>query len=479
MMRGVLCLWLLAGLGLAAEPVTLEGYLARVQAVHPLFRAERLALQLADAETAALRGAEGWVLQATPSLGTEEPVSNSSFSPSDSTTLGMGVDLERSLWRTGSRVGVNWDYLYQEQEAATVPIFGPNGELSDFETGLPEFHQHGLFLSFTQPLLKNRGGGQDRLAADVREITARAERLRSRENEEDFLLRLAGRYLEWRLQDQELLVAEDRAVLAQGQLDFIMRRRLENQAAQVDVLRARSDQNSVAQAVRRARLSRDAVAAELAVLAQWPAMPTAVDEDLFATNDLAMVGVNVPAGLRVLDIFEFEADRLLREAAGLVDSERAQLDLDLSAGLSGGDATFGESASLDQPSARAALVFRYPLGNRVAKKQVEINRLQREQVIAQMEQTAMQLASSIGVLETQLTQTIELLALSAAQIELARERTEEELEQYRQGRSSLAFVIQSQDAEATAEVLHLRTAVGFQKLRLEHEALLDRLLPSR
>ena len=182
---------LLAVAAPAAEPLTQDAWLARLRETHPLFRAERLAQEIAEAEHLAARAGESWLLSSDPFLATEEPVSNSSFSPSDSTTAGVGVQLARPVWRTGARAGVNWDYRYLEQEAATVPIFGPGGELTEFETGLPVFHQHSLFLSFTQPLLRNRGGTSDRLEADLRQLAARGQRLRSRETQEDFLLQAA------------------------------------------------------------------------------------------------------------------------------------------------------------------------------------------------------------------------------------------------------------------------------------------------
>ena len=242
------------------------------------------------------------------------------------------------------------------------------------------------------------------------------------------------------------------------------------------MLRARANLNSTRQAALSARLARDAVAADMATLAQWPDLPSRKPEtDLFATNKVAFAGEALPGGLRVIALFEIEAQRLLREAEALDDAARPRLDLDLSAGLSGGDDTFGESASLDQPNARAALVLRYPLGNRVARKRVEINRLQREQTLAELERTGVQLSATVRAIEVRLRQLARLMQLNAEQIDLAQQSTEEELEQYKQGRSPLTFVIQSQDAEAAAETLRVRTAATYQQLRLEHRALLDRL----
>jgi outer membrane protein TolC len=71
-----------------------------------------------------------------------------------------------------------------------------------------------------------------------------------------------------------------------------------------------------------------------------------------------------------------------------------------------------------------------------------------------------------------------VLKLNQEQIESARQKTEEELKLYNQGRGDLTFVIQSRDNEENAKLTYAQNSIFYHKLILQYHALLDELLPS-
>jgi len=70
-----------------------------------------------------------------------------------------------------------------------------------------------------------------------------------------------------------------------------------------------------------------------------------------------------------------------------------------------------------------------------------------------------------------------ILELNQAQIESAQEKTKEELKLYNQGRGQLTFVIQSRDNEQNARLSYVDNAALYHLLKLQYQALLDKLYP--
>ena len=68
------------------------------------------------------------------------------------------------------------------------------------------------------------------------------------------------------------------------------------------------------------------------------------------------------------------------------------------------------------------------------------------------------------------------MKLNQAQIESAGEKTLEELRMYDQGRSQLAFVIQSRDSEQNVRLGYTGNAALYHILLLQYHAVLDELL---
>lgn len=459
-----------------AIPLSLTQFLERVTAVHPAFRAERLGVEVAGLERDAVGAGEDWVFRASPYLGFEEPVSNSSFSPSDARTLGVNASLERPYWNSGARLGLDYDYSYIDQDVATFPSFGPNGEVTQFETGLPEFHQHALMIRYTRPLRRGRGGLNDRLALDRSEMALRSAQIEARENMEDVLLRVGGLYLDWVLAHAERDIADRRATLSEAQRASVIRRFTQNQGRRVDVLRAESDVVASAQRLGMAELEVARLEVQLRRLALLDAANYRPSFALYQTPRVAAPG-EAPLGVRVLRAFDVEAERVRREALSLDDAVKPQLDVDLRAGLSGGDPDFIDSAALDQPDFRAGIVFRKPLGNLTAKKRAEANVLRSKQILAQRDRVALDLRSALDSFALQQGILLQMLELNQLQIQLAEKQQQAELEQYIQAKSPLTFVLQAQDAVAAAETTRAQTAARFHKVGLEMRALLDQLLP--
>jgi len=103
-------------------------------------------------------------------------------------------------------------------------------------------------------------------------------------------------------------------------------------------------------------------------------------------------------------------------------------------------------------------------------------RLQRRQLDKAVEDVKITLESGLRAIFVQVVELEKVLAKNLDQIETARQRTEEELRLYEQGRGDLTFVIQSRDGEAGSRLSYAENSALYHRLVLQHEALMDRLL---
>jgi outer membrane protein TolC len=446
------------------KPLELSEFLLTVQSNNPFFVKERLGVDIERKQAQSLLGAQDWVLGIVPSYSYFGKASAPEFGAEQLHAAQVDASLERALWSTGGRLGFSATTGYSSSDLGLVTN---------------NAYRHGVAASYTQPLLQNRKGILDRLPYELSEYTVDFTRLQTAENQEEFLLDVALRYLDWAFSTREVSIRSQRLFLAQQELEQVQKRFKANLVDKLDVLRSEDSVRLARQALLLAESQLQAEQAALAVVAGTNDIMNMYPRfDIFATAEIPPIDEAVEqlksrsrilGGLRVLK------EQLEYQRAGAQDTKRAQLDLSVSAGLYGRDELFGESLVITKPEASVALLYSKPLGSTTAKGQIAKLDDQILQVDAEIRSTENDLESSLVRLLVQLQDMTEILKLNQAQIESARDRTVEEIKLYNQGRSSLPFVIQSRDNEENARLTYAVNARTYQSLVLSYRALVDEL----
>jgi outer membrane protein TolC len=212
-------------------------------------------------------------------------------------------------------------------------------------------------------------------------------------------------------------------------------------------------------------------------------------EPRFEFSDLGVTGLSVsfddsaetgapgvgpiPRAAQPLSVL-IEQLRARRNATSL--RTKPELNLEVSAGLYGGDDTFGESFFLDSPDASIGLVGRIPLDHPGVDAERRLFDAQIAQLSADIGRVQREVASAAGGLVTQLERLQGVIELSEAQLETALEKTEEEQLLYRQARVPLTTVIESQDEEQRIRLAVLQARARYHALAIQYRSLTDRLL---
>ncbi len=468
----VLCLVLSSTTALGSESavITLEEYISMVSAKHPLFEKENLSVHIEESLKRGTLGARDWVLRGSSGYSRFSDITGG-IAPELTQAYSTSVSMERPIWKTGGRVKaeINNDYTQSD--------FDPS---LPFDPGPSKFYESRGALTYSQPLLKNRGGTLDRLEFDLAKYSVDMAKLNSVENQELFILAVALKFMDWVLLTEKREIAERRLALANDQLREIRKKRKANLVDEVDKLRA-IDSREIARAnLLLAEAVWKALQAELAILAgndklydRKPAF------DIYTTGLPERLNIDdreLLEGSRVLGALATRIEQLERERLALLNAEKPELSLDASVAVKGGADTLSGSVASDGTDASLSMNFAYPLGNRTANAGVKRSELLIRQTKLERDKVLLDQFAAIKGLSIQIEEYEKILRINSAQIKSARARTKEEMKLYNQGRGELTFVIQSQDSEEGAMLNYANNAALYHSLILELRALTDDLL---
>ena len=447
------------------EEITLGEYLEMVKADHPYFNKEQLSVDIVEKEAQSLLGRQDWLLSVVPTYSYSDESTASQFGADKLHAAGIEAGLGRSIWRTGGELGFAWSTQYTRKDIGT----------SESKT-----YQNGVSASYVQPLLQNWAGKLDRLEYELSDYTIDYTQVQVYENQENFLLDVSIRFLDWAYYTGEVTIREERLEIAKRSLEDVNKRYKANLVDRVDVLRSEDAVRLSEQALVLTQSQWKAKQAELSVLAGsddlFNRMPSFDIYRLEKLPENDEVMAKMKSQSRLLSTFDILKRQLLYQRGGVEDQQRAQLDLSVTAGLYGSDSAFGESLAIYHPDAVVSLVFAKPLGGNVAQGQIEKLDKQVAQIDEERKSLERDLEASMINLLIQIHDMEEVLDLNRKQIESAREKTSEELKLYNQGRSELTFVIQSEDNVEEARLTYMGNAYRYHTLLLQYRALLDEIL---
>jgi len=452
---------------LYGDEVSLPGYLESVRQNHPFFARERISRDIEHQQQQRFLGDEDWVVTANPFYRHEERSWGNAFIAEKENLLSLSVGMERLFWSSGSRVAVAYDYNRLDRRYAPP-------------TGVFDEHAHGVSVTYSVPLLKNKNGILNRLNYDLQAFNIDLADVVALENQEDFLEQNGQLFLDWVFVTEQHRIANNRLYLAEEELQRTEKKRRSFLVAEVDVLRARDAVISAKQGLQRIEAQRKALSAELATQSGdarlYTAEPSFNLYALRALPDMKQALSTLKENSRLLKRIDLRLEQLTHQRTGLENKTKPELDLLLRGGLRSEKSEFSGSIKLDQPQYMVGMNFRYILGQRRAKADVSKTRMQQQQLRFERASIYRQLAASLRNTLVQLNELEGVMALSRQQIDVARQRTAEELRRHNQGRSELTFVIQSRDNEQNAQLNYAENAVSYQRLRLRYAALTDTLM---
>lgn len=327
----------------SAQTISLEEFLQAIKTTHPLIDRELLTPEIEATNRERALSDRDWSVSAEQFFVHNKPVSTGPFSPTRVDEVGLKASFQRSFWATGGRLSVGWQSNFTDQNLPGISFPGDGGS-STVSTGLSRLYENAVSLNYTQPLMKNSGGKLDRLDYELTDYTVTAGRLQALENQEDFLLDLGNRFLDWVLLEEKKKIAEERLRLALDELEHTREKRKANLVDEVDVLRSEDAERQARQNLVLLESQLKAKKAELAVLARSENLKDmTTDYDIYRRSDLPSPEEAfelLKSQSRLLKTIDLQKQRLTELRGGYTETSRPNLDLGLGVGLKGGDDNF-------------------------------------------------------------------------------------------------------------------------------------------
>lgn len=446
-----------------AEEITMKEFLDLVKENHPFFTKEALTADIEKKQAETYLGDEDWNLSITPSFSHSGEVTASEYGANRIENFGIEAGVSRKLWSTGGQLGFSVSSGYRNSDFTTLNRF-----------------KHGIGVSYTHPLLQNSKGKLYRLNYDLSKYAIDSAEIQALENQEEFILDVTTRFLDWVRLSEMIQISRERLNLAEEQLKQTEKKRKANLVDKVDVLRSQDAVRIAEQALLQIESQWKAKQAELSVLAQ--------DRKIYEKNPAygiytieKLPGIekslsDLKKQSRVLKTLAVLKEKLTHSREGLVEQDRPELNLTLSGWLYGSDEQFVESLGIYKPDVLISAGFTMPIEKRTVNAKIEKVDLQIMQIDEDINNIEVNLEASLRNLFIQIVEMEKILALNQEQIASAQEKTTEEVKMYNQGRGQLTFVIQSRDNEENAKLTYVENAVFYHSLLFQYRALLDELL---
>ena len=451
--------------------ITMDEYLTIVRRTHPLFEGERLTPLIEESLRERHLGARDWRLNARGGYSRYGDVSRG-IAPTLLEEYSASVSVERPIWMTGGRLKTELSSGLTESEFEDLGL--------GFDIAPSKLYESTAAITYSQPLLKNRGGNLDRLDYELSAYSIEMSKLRARENEEAFILEVALKFMDWVLLTENKKITTRRLALAIEQLAQVRKKREANLVDEVDRLRSKDSKEIAAQNMVLTNARWKAVRAELAIIAGEKLIYDKVPAfDLYSIGLPARL-IREPVELidnsRAVSSLTKQLKQLKRERSGLVSAVKPDLSIDASVALKGGGGNLSSSVANDKTDAALFMRLAYPLGNRTANADLRRIDLLIRQTGLERDKLRLDLMGALTGLIIQIEEFEEILRINSNQIKSARRRTREEVKLYNQGRGELTFVIQSQDSEERAMLNYAKNGANYHALILELRALSDDLL---
>ncbi len=457
---------------LSGQPITLDEYLKMVVDKHPFFNKEALNAEIDRWEGESLLGGQEWIFALQPFYNRYGEVS---ASPAEGAhNVGGEVSLSKSIWETGGQVelALQSDYTRSENVASL------SGGVSD-----TDLFTQSVSLSYIQPLLKNLGGVLYRLGYDLNKYNIKTSEVEAVESDEEFLLDVALRFIDWLHYSEQIYLNRERLELAQEQLAQTTKLFQANLVDRVDVIRAEDAIRSSQQGLIQLESQWKAKQAELAVIAQngdiYRSAPRHELYELETLPSLEESSKRLKQRARVLEPLRLAQAQLDHSKWGYQQEMKPDLTLTLSGSIKGSDSEFVKSLEIIHPDLHVDLELKVPTHYQQPSSKIKKADSQLEQLAETVKDLQVTLDANLRALMIQILEMEQILELNKELIKSAQERTTEELKLYNQGRGELNFVIQARDNEKNAKLSYAGNAVSYHKLVLQYRALMDELYKSR
>ena len=456
-MKRILTILALLG-AMNVQALSTQAFVKQLRNTHPFFNQQALSSQIKQIEKQATGANEDWMV-ALEGYYKSENADNIDASVYDQlNTTSVGVSATRKYANTGGNITFKHILTDKSKDIGSVR--------SQFS------------VDYKHPLLRNKSGINDRLNADVAQISIDKNTLERLEAEESFILAKLERFIDLAYAQERQLINEHRLALAGKELNLVKQKYAASVVEKVDVLLQQDAYQRANQQLLQAQQDLTLLRHEIAITLSLDFTKAVADTDLYQTHNLQAMALKkyLSDHARVLKINALTQKTFKRQLQSFKDKSKAKLDLNLGVSSAGEHGSYSDAFTRQSPTWKIGLGLSYPLGgiesnSNINKANIQLLNLKqaRQEQWLNLYMQAKTLKEKIGLLE-------QLLHANQTQIDIAKARTTEEKKRYNDSNGQASFVINAQNNEQNAQLNYAQVAKNYQKTVLKFKATVDQLV---
>ncbi len=440
-MKKIILLIIVGGLVFTQSPkvLTIEDFLNVALTTHPLMaktKAEYFS-QLKSIES--VNGINDWNLFLSTSYTKGYGVQGTTLYNSESEIYQINGGTSALLADTGTRLSIASNTLLMRK-------------IPSFLGGVSNVYSTNLNLSISQPILRNAFGKLDRHPLVLALYSTELTDLKYSEDIEDFYKTLVDEYLSWQLAYTTLKITKEQLSKAKEQVDLVSQQYNKGVSEKIDLIQAK--QNLKAKSIQNLSANQDYTNKLLIINSRMGSIDIDNQSLLPQTNIMLTLGISKEES--ILHIKQnsslsktLKLQEKIQEATLAYKKDQIQPSAELFLTKTLGTAVDNSSTLISNFGTQAPLTFGIKmetgLNNTLVDKELQSadfalkkTKKQTEEILKYSIDGITTIFDNIEKLDMIIAETEELLALSKEHADLEEKR-------YKQGRSSLYFVIVAQD----------------------------------
>lgn len=409
-----------------------------------------------------------WSINTSIAKAHVEPYQSSSFATSFIDTNSFDFSISRPILSTGGSLRIG----HTQQKISQTPITFSGITLSE-----SLYFQNAISLTYSQPLLYGFMGEALKFPVYSASRNVQVSTFQSEEALEDFILNQISMYIDWALAFELTELSFSRFQLARESYNQTRDRVKVNLSEKIDLLRAESALERAHQLWLTQKAHLKSMQFKLSSQISDPSILLKSPQfELYETVYVKKPSYIVASRLRSVKSFKLNKS-IFKKQLDLSESKRnGNLYLIGQYDFLGGSTEFQNAQNYFNNNSTIAIQYSRTLSDTQSIEQVKKEREELQQIEYEETQLLIDLESEILSLYTLIEEYKNILSTTLNQIMIAQQQTKAEEELYKQGRSSLDMLIQSQDNFLNSKLAYANLSANYQKYVLSYQALTDELL---
>jgi outer membrane protein TolC len=332
-------------------------------------------------------------------------------------------------------------------------------------------------IDYSQPLLQNRNGLNNKLSADIATIEIAAQSVSRIEQTEVFISNKIKRLIDLALAQEKEKIYRQQLKLTLVQFELAENKLKHALIDQSDFLSEMDAKFRAEQQWLQSQSELTLLKQELAALANIQESEMVIEFDLYQQHDIVQVdSESILPNLRVMQQIQIERQKLLRQKQSLEDKLLPSINLSFGLSTQGEGNNYFDGFSNQDQFWRMGVDVSYPLGQNKAMLNLVQSDISLARLNARQREVEINTKQQIGTLVLQVKFLRKTMEISQDQVQIAKDKVYEEDLKFENARGNKSLLISTQKALNLMKLAHAQTAANYQINVIEYRSTIDQLL---